>query len=41
MKIYLVQLVTLEDGSHVSGLMKTFDSTIRPMEGNLLVLVQK
>ncbi|PEO00194.1 hypothetical protein CN553_07430 [Bacillus cereus] len=36
MKIYLIQLVTLQDGSHVSGLMKTFESTIRPMEGDLL-----
>ncbi|MCQ6343507.1 hypothetical protein NPM06_28745 [Bacillus cereus] len=36
MKIYVVQLVMLEDGSHVSGLMKTFESMIRPMEGDLL-----
>ncbi|MCQ6288740.1 MULTISPECIES: hypothetical protein [Bacillus cereus group] len=36
MKIYVVQLVTLQDGSHVSGLMKTFKSIIRPMEGDLL-----
>lgn len=36
MKIHLVQLVTLEDGSHVSGLMKIFESIIRPMEGDLL-----
>lgn len=35
-KIYVVQLVRLEDGSHVSGLMKTFESMIRPMEGDLL-----